>query len=56
MVGELRPYQMTIGSSDNDFFMNRGLIIIVENELDAKDITNAYRDILSEDKTHPPYG
>jgi hypothetical protein len=29
MVGELRSYYMTIGPSDNDFFMNHGSIIIV---------------------------
>ena len=54
MVGELCSYTRTIGPSDNDFFMNHGLTIIVENELDVKDITNIYRDILSEDKTYSP--
>ena len=56
MVGELCSYTQTIGPSDNDFFMNHGLTIIVENELDVKDITNVYRDVLSEDKTYSPYG
>jgi hypothetical protein len=50
-VGELRSYHMTIGPSDNDFFMNHGLTIVVENELDIKDITSVYRDVLGEDKT-----
>jgi hypothetical protein len=56
MVGELCSYTQTIGPSDNDFFTNHGLTIIVENELDVKDITNVYRDVLSEDKTYSPYG
>ncbi len=56
MVGELRSYHMTIGPSDNDFFMNHGLTIIVENKLDVQDITNGYRDVLSEDETYSPYG
>ena len=56
IVGELRSYHMTISPSDNDFFMNHGLTIVVENELDVKDITNVYRDVLSEDKTYSPYG
>lgn len=56
MVGKLCSYTQTIGPSDNDFFMNHGLTTIVKNKLDIKDITNVYRDILSEDKTYPPYG
>jgi hypothetical protein len=54
MVGELCSYTRTIGPSDNDFFMNHGLTIIVENELDVKDIINVYRDVLREDKTYSP--
>jgi hypothetical protein len=56
MVGELCSDTQTIGPSDNDFFMNHGLAIIVENELDVKDIPDVYRDVLSEDKTYSPYG
>jgi hypothetical protein len=56
MVGELCSYTQTIGPSDNDFFMNQGLTIIVQNKLDVKDITNVYRDVLSEDKTYSLYG
>ena len=56
MMGELCSYTQTIGPSDNDFFMNHGPTIIVENELDVKNITNVYRDVLSEDKTYSPYG
>jgi hypothetical protein len=56
MVGKLCSYTQTIGPSDNDFFMNHGLTIIIENELNVKDITNVYRDVLSEDKTYSPYG
>jgi len=56
IVGELRSYHMTISPSDNDFFMNHGLTIIVENKLDVQDITNGYRDVLSEDETYSPYG
>jgi hypothetical protein len=56
MVGKLCSYTQTIGPSDNDFFMNHGLTITVENELNVKDITNVYRDVLSEDKTYSPYG
>jgi hypothetical protein len=54
MVGELRSYHMAIGPSDNDFFMNHRLTIIVENELDVEDIINVYWDVLSEDKTYSP--
>jgi hypothetical protein len=56
MVGKLCSYTQTIGPSDNDFLMNHGLTIIIENELNVKDITNVYRDVLSEDKTYSPYG
>jgi hypothetical protein len=56
MVGELCSYTRTIGPSDNDFFMNHGLTTIVENELDVKNITDVYWDVLSEDKTYSPYG
>jgi hypothetical protein len=52
MVGELCSYTQTIGPSDNDFFMNHRLTIIVENELDVKDITDVYRDVLREEKTY----
>ena len=54
MVGELCAYTQTNGPSNNDFFMNPGLTIIVENELDVKDITNVYRDVLREEKTYAP--
>ena len=54
MVGELCSYTRTIGPSDNDFFTNHGLTIIVESELDVEDIANAYRDVLREEKTYPP--
>jgi hypothetical protein len=47
MVGETLLLYMSHWSSDNDFFMNHRLTIIVENELDVKDITNVYRDALS---------
>jgi hypothetical protein len=51
MVGELRSYHMTLGPSDNDFFMNHGVTIIVESKLDGKSITNIYGDICREYKT-----
>ena len=54
MVGELCSYTQIIGPSDNDFFMNPGLTIIIENELDVKDVTNVYRDVLGEEKTDAP--
>jgi hypothetical protein len=54
MVGELCSYTQILGPSNNDFFMNHGLAIIVENELDGKDITNVYRDVLREEKTYAP--
>jgi hypothetical protein len=54
MVGELCSYTQIIGPSDNDFFMNPGVTIIVEHELDVKDITNVYRDVLREEKTYAP--
>ena len=56
IVEELRSYHMTIGPSDNDFFVNPGLTLIVENELDVKDIIQVYWDVLREDKTYSPYG
>ena len=48
MLGELCTYTRPIGPSDNDFFLNRGLTSIVENELDVKDITDIYRGVLSQ--------
>lgn len=54
MMGELCAYTQTVGPSDNDFFFNRGLTIIVENKLDVKDITDVYRDVLREEKTYSP--
>jgi hypothetical protein len=56
MAGELRSYHMTIGPSDNDFFMNHGSTIIVESELNIKDITNIYWNRLGKDKTQSTYG
>jgi len=54
MVGELGSYTQIMGPSDNDFFMNYGVTIIVEHELDLKDITYIHRDVLREDKTYSP--
>jgi hypothetical protein len=51
MVGELHSYYMTIGPSDNDFFMNHGSTVIVQSELNVKGITNIYGNVLSKDKT-----
>jgi hypothetical protein len=56
MAGELRSYHMTIGPSDNDFFMNHGSTIIVKSELNTKDITNIYWNRLGKDKTQSTYG
>ena len=54
MMGELCAYTRTVGPSDNDLYLNCGLTIIVENELDVKDITDVYRNVLGEEKTYSP--
>jgi hypothetical protein len=51
MVGELSSYYITVGSSDNDFFIKHGVTIIVQSELNSKNIANIYGDVRHEYKT-----